>query len=61
MPNQTVTSIDEFKAKYGQHGLAFRLTLEEFIQRAPEFKGGFALAKLLGEQMADLESALKDK
>lgn len=54
-----VTSIQEFKTKYGTKG--WRLLVEEFINRAPTFRGDTVLAKGIGEMMADLESALKEE
>lgn len=52
-------TIKEFKVKWGHDALGFQLVLEEFISKAPEFKGDGALAGLLGEAMADLASALR--
>lgn len=51
--------VSEFKAKYGEHGAGLRLVIEEFIKRAPEFKGDSELAKMIGEGMADLEAVLR--
>ncbi len=49
----------EFLEKYGTHG--WRLVIEQFIERAPEFKGDKEIAKIIGEIVADLESVLLGK
>lgn len=54
-----VISIQEFRKKYGAHGLQLRLLVEEYLDRAPYFRGQADLAEELGIAMADLESALK--
>lgn len=55
--DEPVTNVDELLKKYGYKTIP--LLVEEFINRAPEFKGDLDLAALLGEAMADLESALR--
>ena len=52
-----VASIHEFRKKYGTQG--FQLMVEEFIRRAPEFKGDGDLAKMIGVAAADLQFALE--
>lgn len=51
-------TIEEFKKKYGERGVS--LVVEEYINRAPPFKGDQVLAGELGEMMACLESVLKE-
>src|SRR5262245_50885751 len=50
--------IKEFKRKYGTTG--WQLPIEEFIRRAPEFKGDEELARLIGGIAADLKSVLEE-
>ena len=50
--------IARFQARYGDAGASFRLLVEEFLQRAPEFPGDLALARRISEALADLEYAL---
>lgn len=56
---KAVITLDEFQKKWGTHG--WQLPIEEFIRRAPEFKGDLELAKVIGEIFADLESVLLKK
>jgi hypothetical protein len=49
--------IHTYLQKYGYRGLS--VAVGEFIRRAPEFRGDQELAKVLGEMIADLESALQ--
>jgi len=50
--------MQEFLQKYGYR--SFGLLVARFIEAAPEFEGGKELARMLGEAIADLESALRD-
>lgn len=52
-------TISAFQEKYGHSGKALVLLVGDFIRRAPEFKGGEALAYQIGIILADLETALK--
>lgn len=50
-------TVADFVDRYGIRGLG--LVVEEFIGRAPEFRGSDALARLIGGMVADLECALE--
>ena len=49
-------TIEMFIAKYGSHG--WRLAIDEFIARAPQFPGNVKLAEVINQIMADLGAAL---
>lgn len=53
--------MEKFKQKYGTKGTGFRLLVEEFVHRAPEFKGDRMLAEAIGVAMDDLERMLQDQ
>lgn len=54
----TPMNIEEFKKQYGVRGFGLSSLVQEFIRRSPEFPGDRELAGMIGEVMADLESAL---
>lgn len=56
--HSTVTTIAEFNKKYGQD--AWRLIIETFMARAPEFPGEAHLADAIGEIIIDLETVLNN-
>lgn len=55
-----VQSIADFKKKYGEDGLQFRLVIEDFARQVPAFPNEMIFAKQLGIMLADLEMALRD-
>lgn len=53
-----VSNRADFIKKYKSQD-AWKIPVEEFIRRSPDFKGDIQLAKLIGVLMADLEFALR--
>lgn len=55
---KAIASMKEFIEKWGTVG--WKIPIKEFIERSPEFRGDVEIAKIIGEVVADLETAIRN-